>query len=71
MTKTTTPKAATPTPKAATPTPGPDRAATMKVIARRVRLIGSRRSPALRAVYNEAAAILEKEVRKHGSTPKN
>jgi hypothetical protein len=52
-------------------TVGPDRAETFKTIAARVRLIGSRRSPAWRALYNEAAAILEKEVRKHGSTPKN
>ncbi|MDP2319156.1 MAG: hypothetical protein Q8O42_07465 [Acidobacteriota bacterium] len=51
--------------------PGPDRADTFKTIAARVRLIGGRRSPAWRALYNEAAAILEKEVRKHGSTPKN
>ena len=71
MTKTTTPKAATPAPKAAAPAPGPDRAATLKVIARRIRLIGSRRAPATRALYNEAAAILEQEVRKHGKTPKN
>ena len=61
----------TTTPEPAPTVPGPDRAATLKVIARRVRLIGSRRSPATRAIYNEAAAILEKEVRKHGSTPKN
>lgn len=61
----------TPT-KAPTPAPaGPDRAETFKTIAGRIRLIGGRRSAALRAVYNEAAAILEQEVRKHGKTPKN
>lgn len=52
--------------------PAPDRAATLKVIAGRVRLIGSRRSsPAMRAIYNEAAAILDREAKKHGSTTKN
>lgn len=56
MTKTTTPKAATP--KAAPA--APDRADAFKVIAGRIRLIGKRRSPALRAVYNEAAQIIER-----------
>ena len=49
----------------------PDRAATMKVIAGRVRLIGSRRAPATRAIYNEVAALIEKELKKHASPTKN
>lgn len=57
--KTTTTKAA------------PDRAATLRTIAGRIRLIGSRRSPATRALYNEAAAILDKEAKKHGSKTSN
>jgi TnpA family transposase len=59
MTKQNTPKAA------------PDRAATMKVIAGRVRLIGSRRAPATRAIYNDVAALIEKEMKKHASPTKN
>ena len=49
----------------------PDRAATMKVIARRVRLIGSRRATPTRAIYNEVAALIEKELKKHASPTKN
>jgi hypothetical protein len=49
----------------------PDRAATMKVIAGRVRLIGSRRAPATRAIYNDVAAMIEKELKKHASPAKN
>lgn len=49
----------------------PDRGATMKVIAGRVRLIGSRRAPATRAIYNEVAAMIEKELKKHASPTKN
>jgi hypothetical protein len=56
MSKQTSPKAPT-----AKPEPiGPNRADTFKTIAGRIRLIGRRRSPALRAVYNEAAALIEK-----------
>jgi hypothetical protein len=49
----------------------PDRAATMKVIAGRVRLIGSRRGPATRAIYNEVAALIEKELKKHAAKTTN
>lgn len=49
----------------------PDRAATMKVIAGRVRLIGSRRGAPTRAIYNEVAALIEKELKKHASPTKN
>ena len=53
------------------PKPAPDRAATFKTIAGRVRLIGSRRSPATRAIYNEVAALIEKELKKHATPTKN
>ena len=53
------------------PKTAPDRAATMKVIAGRVRLIGSRRSSATRAIYNEVAAMIEKESKKHATPTKN
>ena len=33
---------------------------TFKTIAGRIRLIGKRRSPTLRAIYNEAAQIIER-----------
>lgn len=56
MAKQTSVKAPAPAPAPA----GPDRADTFKTIAGRIRLIGKRRSPALRAVYAEAAAIIEK-----------
>jgi hypothetical protein len=59
MSKTTTTKAA------------PDRAATFKTIAGRVRLIGSRRAPATRAIYNEVAAMIEKEAKKHAAKTTN
>lgn len=61
MAKQTSVKA--PAPKLALAPPaaaGPNRADTFKTIAGRIRLIGKRRSPALRAVYAEAAAIIEK-----------
>jgi hypothetical protein len=44
-------------PKVAT---SPDRADAFKIIAGRIRLIGKRRSPALYALYKEAAAIIER-----------
>ena len=50
-----------PTPKSAKPeATGPNRAAVYKTVAGRVRLIGKRRSPALRSVYNEIATLIEK-----------
>ena len=50
-----------PVTKAAKPeATGPDRAETFKTIAGRIKLIGKRRSPALRAVYNEAAQLIER-----------
>ena len=41
-------------------TKSPDRADTFRTIAGRIKLIGKRRSPPLRAVYNEAAQIIER-----------
>lgn len=42
------------------PSTKPDRAKVFKTIAGRIRLISKKRSPALRAVYAEAAALIEK-----------